>query len=450
MKRNRVAWVVMAAAFCLSLSGGVAGAQEAAPAVSAAAPAAIPAYIRSDVKALEPRIVAWRRDIHQHPELGNREVRTAALVADHLRKLGMEVQTGVAHTGVVGVLKGAEPGPVVALRADMDALPVTEQVDLPFASKVRTTYNGQEVGVMHACGHDGHTAILMGVAELLAKRRGQLRGTVKFIFQPAEEGAPAGEEGGAELMIREGVLSTDPKPQAIFGLHLFSGGHAGEISYRPGPAMAASDRFRILVKGRQSHGAYPWAGVDPIVTASQIVTALQTIVSRRVELVKEPVIVSVGSIHGGVRNNIIPDQVEMVGTIRTFDAAMQAQVHAEIRRIANGIAESAGATAEVEIEIGYPVTDNDEALSAWAAPVLEQVAGKDKLSIRPKAGGAEDFSFFQQKIPGFYFWVGSTAPAVPLDKAPSNHSPLFHMDESSLALGAEALASLTVAWLDSH
>ncbi len=411
---------------------------------------AIPAFIKPDAKALEAKIIAWRRDIHQHPELGNRETRTAKLVADHLKKLGIEVQTGVAHTGVVGVLRGALPGPVVALRADMDALPVTERVDLPFASKVRTTYNGKEVGVMHACGHDTHVAILMGVAELLAKRQGELRGTVKFIFQPAEEGAPDGEEGGAELMVKQGVLSTDPKPEAIFGLHVGSDAHAGFVSYRPGPAMAASDSFKIVVKGRQTHGAYPWAGTDPIVTAAQIVSGLQTIVSRNVELIKEPAVVSVGALNSGVRDNIIPDQAEMIGTIRTFDPAMREQIHVRIKEIATGIAASAGATADVTIDKGYPVSVNNPGLTAWAVPVLEQVAGKEKVSLAPKAGAAEDFSFYQQQIPGFFYYIGVTDADVPVDKAPSNHSPLFKVDESGLVTGAESMAALTVAYLNSH
>ncbi|MFV3129723.1 amidohydrolase [Niveispirillum sp. KHB5.9] len=429
------------------LLGGLAVLTLLAPGAGAAD---VPAYVKADVKALEPKILAWRRDIHQHPELGNRETRTAKLVADHLKKLGMEVQTGVAHTGVVAVLKGAKPGPVVALRADMDALPVTEQVDLPFASKVKTTYNGQEVGVMHACGHDGHVAILMGVAELLAKRRAELPGTVKFIFQPAEEGAPDGEEGGAELMIKQGVLESEPKPQAIFGLHLGSAYHAGTIAYRPGPAMAAADTFKIIVKGRQAHGGRPWTGVDPLVTSAQILVGLQTIVSRNMEVIKEPAVVTVGALNGGVRSNIIPDKAEMVGTIRTFDEEMRKEVHARIRQVATNIAESAGATAEVSIETGYPVTDNDRDLTGWAAPVLQQVAGPGKLVVGSKTTGAEDFSFFQKKIPGFFFWVGATSPDVGLDKVPSNHSPLFKVDESSLTIGAEALASLTVSWLESH
>ncbi|MGQ3049496.1 MAG: amidohydrolase [Niveispirillum sp.] len=420
------------------------------PVVQAADAPSVPAYVKADAKALEAKIIAWRRDIHQNPELGNREVRTAKLVADHLKKLGLEVQTGVAHTGVVAVLNGGKPGPVVALRADMDALPVTEQVDVPFASKVRTNYNGQDVGVMHACGHDGHVAILMGVAELLAKRRADLPGTVKFIFQPAEEGAPEGEEGGAQLMVKQGVLDTEPRPQAIFGLHLGSSYHAGTIAYRPGPAMAAADTFKIVVQGRQAHGGRPWTGVDPLVTSAQILVGLQTIVSRNMEVIKEPAVVTVGALNGGVRSNIIPDKAEMVGTIRTFDQGMRAEVHDRIRRVAENIAESAGAKATVTIQTGYPVTDNDRDLTAWAAPVLAQVAGPGKLVEGTKTTGAEDFSFFQQKIPGFFFWVGATPPDTPLDKAPSNHSPLFKVDESSLALGAEAMASLTVAWLSSH
>jgi amidohydrolase len=420
------------------------------PAALAVDAPVVPAFVMDDAKTLEAKIIAWRRDIHQHPELGNRETRTAKLVADHLKKLGLEVQTGVAHTGVVAILKGGKPGPVVALRADMDALPVTEQVDLPFASKVRTTYNGKEVGVMHACGHDTHVAILMGVAELLAKRKAELPGTVKFIFQPAEEGAPEGEEGGAELMVKQGVLSTDPKPQAIFGLHVGSDDHIGQVSYRPGPVMAASDTFRIKVKGKQTHGAYPWAGTDPIVAASAIVTGLQTIVSRNVELIKEPAVVSVGAINGGVRSNIIPDETDLIGTIRTLDAGMREQIHRRVREVATGIAAAHGAVAEVEIDLGYPVTVNDPTLSAWAVPVLEQVAGKDKVSLAPKALGAEDFSYYQQKIPGFFFFIGVTDPNVPLDQAPSNHSPLFKVDERGLLVGAQSMAALTVAYLSSH
>src|SRR5216110_689585 len=306
----------------------------------------------ADVDARVPKVmtkvIAWRRDIHEHPELSNREVRTAQVVAEHLRALGIEVRTGVAHTGVVGVLRGGRPGPVVALRADMDALPVTEEVDVPFASKVRATYNGQDVGVMHACGHDTHVAMLMGAAEVLAGMRNDLPGTVKFIFQPAEEGAPAGERGGAALMIEEGALD-DPKPSAIFGLHVFPY-PAGEIRYRPGGIMAGADAFRIVVHGRQTHGALPWAGIDPIVVASQIVLGLQTITSRQVNLTTAPAVVTIGAINGGVRLNIIPDSVVMLGTIRTFDTAMRNDIHARLRRTAESIAQSAGATAQVTID----------------------------------------------------------------------------------------------------
>ncbi|MCY4510662.1 MAG: amidohydrolase, partial [Acidobacteria bacterium] len=311
-------------------------------------------------RAVEPRVVTWRRDIHQHPELSNREFRTAALVADHLRSLGMEVRTEVAHTGVVATLRGGRPGPVVALRADMDALPVTEQVDLPFASRERAIYNGQEVGVMHACGHDNHVAILMGVADVLASVRDDLPGTVKFIFQPAEEGAPEGERGGAELMLEEGAFE-NPRPEVIFGLHV-GPNRVGQLTYRAGSAMASADWLRIVVRGRQTHGAAPWGGVDPIVVSSQIVLGLQTIASRQLPVTLTPSIITIGSIHGGVRGNIIPDEVEMVGTIRTFDAEVRQDIHRRIRRTAEQIAASAGATAEVEITHGYPVTVNDPGL----------------------------------------------------------------------------------------
>ena len=326
---------------------------------------------------VEPRVIEWRRDIHQHPELGNREFRTAAKVAAHLSDLGIEVQTEVAHTGVVGLLRGGKPGPVVALRADMDALPVTEQVDLPFASTVRTTYNGQEVGVMHACGHDAHVAMLMGAAEVLAAVRQDLPGSVKFIFQPAEEGAPAGEEGGADLMLAEGVFD-DPRPDVVFGLHV-GPMRFGAIAYRSGPAFASSDRLRILVKGTQAHAAAPWLGVDPIVVASQIVLGLQTITSRQVNLSEAPAIVTIGVIRGGVRRNIIPDEVELVGTIRAFGDDVQTQIHERIRRTAELIARSAGATAEVTIDLGYPVTVNDPNLTELMAPTLARVAGADNI-----------------------------------------------------------------------
>jgi amidohydrolase len=395
---------------------------------------------------VEPKVIACRRDIHQHPELGNREVRTAKIVADRLKELGIETRTGVAHTGVVGVLRGAKQGRTVALRADMDALPVTEQVDIPFKSTVRTTFNGQEVGVMHACGHDAHVAILLGVAEVLAGVRDQLPGTVVFLFQPAEEGAPQGEEGGAELMVKEGALD-NPKVDAVYGLHVTSRYEVGKIAYRPEGMMAAVDSFKIKVIGKQTHGAYPWLGVDPIVVASQIVLGLQTIPSRQLDSTVAPSIVTVGAIHGGVRNNIIPDQVEMIGTIRSLDAKMRDDIHMRIRRTAESIAASGGAKAEVTITTGYPITYNDPALTEKSAPTLRRVAGAANVSVVNAVLGAEDFSFFQQKVPGLFFWLGTRPKSVSAEEAASNHSPLFYIDESGLGLGVRALAHVAVDYL---
>ena len=397
-------------------------------------------------KEVEAKVIDWRRDIHQNPELGNREVRTAKLVAEHLQKLGLEVKTGVAKTGVVGLLKGGKPGPVVALRADMDALPVVEAVDLPFASKVKGEYEGKEVGVMHACGHDTHVAILMGVAEMLAKIKDQIPGTIKFIFQPAEEGPPRGEEGGAALMVKEGVLE-NPKPNAIFGLHVVAMMTTGTIGYRAGPTMAAADILRIKVKGRQTHGSAPWSGVDPIVAAAQIVMGLQTIVSRQVNISKEPAVVTIGNIHGGNRFNIIPEEVEMVGTIRTFDEAMRDDIHQRIKQTAEMIAASQGATAQVEIEKPYAVTINDEELTALMVPTLKKVADDKNVFVRAKTTGAEDFAFYQQKIPGLFYFVGITPPNQDLNKVAINHSPKFYVDESGLLLGIRSLASLAVDYL---
>ncbi len=394
---------------------------------------------------VQAKVIAWRRDIHEHPELSNRETRTAELVANHLRSLGLEVRTGVAHTGVVGVLKGGKPGPVVALRADMDALPVTEEVDVPFASKVRTTYNGQDVGVMHACGHDTHTAMLMGVAEILAGMRKDLPGTVKFIFQPAEEGAPTGERGGAELMIEEGALD-DPKPSAIFGLHVLPF-PAGDIRYRPGGIMASADAFRIVVHGRQTHGAQPWNGVDPIVVASQIVLGLQTITSRQVDLTAGPDVITVGAINGGVRFNIIPDSVVMQGTIRTFDTAVRNDIHQRIRRTAESIAQSAGATAQVVIDTFTAVTYNDPALTQQVLPTLRDVAGANHVTLTPPITPAEDFSRYQQRVPGVFFFLGITPPGTDPSKAAPNHSPRFFVDEAALPTGVRALAHLAVDYL---
>jgi amidohydrolase len=400
------------------------------------------ADVQARVDRVMPDVVSWRRDIHAHPELSNREFRTARLVADHLDRLGIEVQTGVAHTGVVGVLEGGRPGPVVALRADMDALPVTEQVDLPFASKVRTEYNGEEVGVMHACGHDNHVAILMGVAEVLAGMRDELPGTVKFIFQPAEEGAPEGEEGGADLMIEEGALE-NPRPDAIFGLHVMPQ-PVGVIAWRSGGMMASEDSFSIRVQGRQTHGAMPWAGIDPIVVASQIVLGLQTIPSRQLDATLTPSIVTVGAIHGGVRSNIIPEEVEMIGTLRTFDADTRTQIHERLTRTATSIAESAGASAEVSLDHGYPVTRNDPELTRRMVPTLERVAGPG-LVESPRVTGAEDFSYFQKEIPGMFFFLG-VAPDDP-ELVHPNHSPRFYADERALPIGVQAMTALTLDYL---
>ncbi len=393
--------------------------------------------------AIESDVIEWRRDIHANPELSNREFRTAALVADHLRALGMEVRTEVAHTGVVGFLEGGKPGPVVALRADMDALPVTEMVDLPFASKVRTTYNGMDVGVMHACGHDNHVAILMGVASVLATMKEDLPGSVKFIFQPAEEGAPAGEEGGADLMLREGAFE-NPRPEVIFGLHVWPN-RVGEISYLPGPFMASSDAMRIKVRGRQTHGAVPWGGVDPIVVASQIVLGLQTIASRQLDVTATPSIITIGTFHGGVRSNIIPDEVELSGTIRTFLPEVRRDIERRIRHTVEHIATSAGATAEVEIDYGYPVTVNDPELTMQMLPSLERVS--DSVKQTAKITGAEDFSYFANEVPGLFIFLGVAPPDADLATVPRNHSPYFFADEAALLTGVRALASLAVDYM---
>ena len=395
-------------------------------------------------KAVEPKVVECRRDIHQHPELGNREFRTSKLVVDRLRQLGIEVKSPIAHTGVVGILRGGKMGKVVGLRADMDALPVTEQVDLPFKSTLRSTYNGQEVGVMHACGHDAHVAILLGVAEVLSSVRNELPGTVVFLFQPAEEGAPQGEEGGAALMVKEGALD-NPKVDAVFGLHVTSRYPVGEIAYRPGPELAAVDSFRIKVLGKQTHGAYPWLGVDPIVVASQIVLALQMIPSRQLDVSLAPAVVTVGSIHGGVRNNIIPDHVEMIGTIRSLDEKMRDDIHVRIKRTAEDIAASAGAKAEVTIETGYPVTYNDPALTEKMAPTLRSLT--KNVEVVNATLGAEDFSFYQQKVPGLFFWLGTRPKNQTAEQAASNHSPLFYIDESGLELGIRAMARVAADYL---
>jgi amidohydrolase len=396
--------------------------------------------------AIEPRMIEWRRNIHQNPELGNREFKTSAKIAEHLKSLGIEVQTGVAHTGVVGILKGAKPGPVIALRADMDALPVTERNSLPFASKERTVFNGQETGVMHACGHDTHVAVLMATAEILAKNKNDLKGTVKFIFQPSEEGPPAGEEGGAFLMVKEGVLD-NPKADVIFGMHIQSISPLGRITYRPAGLMAASDWFSITVKGRQSHGSAPWMGVDPIVVSSQIIMGLQTIVSRQTELTKEAAVITVGRFQSGIRENIIPEEAFMAGTIRTLDEGMQEMIHEKIRLTATRIAESAGATAEVVIDKKTPVTYNDPALTEKVVASLQRAAGAENVVRINAVTGAEDFAFYQKKIPGFFFFVGAMPPDQDPSKVPAHHTPDFMIDERGMLTGLKAMLNLTLDYM---
>jgi amidohydrolase len=396
------------------------------------------------IDAIEPQVVAWRRDIHQHPELGNREFRTAGIVASHLRSLGIDVETEVAHTGVVGVLRGARPGPVVLLRADMDALPVTERVPLPYASTVTTTYEGSTVGVMHACGHDTHVAILLGTASVLAGMRDRLAGTVKFMFQPAEEGPPEGEEGGADLMIRKGVLE-NPTVDAAFSLHAWSKGAVDHLYVTPGGIWASADAFRLVVRGQQTHGGYPWNGVDPIAISAQIITALQTIVSRELELTRAPSVITVGSIHGGVRSNIIPEEVEMLGTIRALDPEHRAQIHERVRSLATGIAESMGGSASLTLPVGlgYPVTYNDPTLTATMTPVLEAVA-PGRVVHTPPETGAEDFSFVAERVPSFYIQFGGRPRDVSWEDAADHHTPDFVIDDSGLALGVRALTAMTL------
>jgi len=398
---------------------------------------------------VEQKVISWRRDIHEHPELSNREVRTAELVANHLRSLGIEVTTGVAKTGVVGILKGGKPGPVIALRADMDALPVVERTNVPFASKVVTTYNGQETGVMHACGHDSHVAILMGVAEVLAGMRKDISGTIKFIFQPAEEGAPKGEEGGAELMVKEGVLE-NPKVDVIFGLHINAQVEAGKITYRPGGAFAGVNDMKITVKGVSSHGAEPWSSIDPIVVSAQIINSLQTILSRNVDVTRNAAAVTIGAIHGGNRSNIIPEQVEMMGTIRTLSESDEALVIGRIRQIATKTAEAAGATAIVEIPYSshYPVTYNDPALTAAMLPSVQKSAGADNVMLVPAETGAEDFSFFAQKVPGLFFYLGGMPVGKDPKTAAPHHTPEFYLDESGFGLGVNTLSNLVFDYIE--
>jgi amidohydrolase len=434
----------VAAALALATIGTVAGSQ---------ATAATPPRERSEVSTaaqrLQPRVLAWRRDIHEHPELGNREVRTAKLVADHLRSLGLEVKTGIATTGVTALLKGGKPGPRIALRADMDALPVTERNSLPFASKATTTYRGETIGVMHACGHDTHTSILMGVAEALAGMKKDLPGEVLFIFQPAEEGAPDGEKGGAEEMLAQGVFK-DFKPEAVFGLHVWAGLPVGKVAVRGGPLMAAADSFSILVKGKQTHGSRPWSGVDPIVAAADIVGTTQTIVSRRQDISKQPLVVSFGVIKGGIRFNIIPDEVELIGTIRTFDEGMRQAAFADLKNVAEHVAAAHGAKAEAKVPsvAGTPVTINDPALTSRMRPSLEAAAGAGNVIDPGLNMAAEDFSVFANEVPGMFFFVGVTPKDQDPLTAATNHSPEFFVDEAALDVGLRSLLQVSLDYLN--
>lgn len=407
--------------------------------------------ISSLSKGLSEQVVAWRRDFHQHPELSNREFRTAKIVADHLEALGMEVQTGVAHTGVIGLLQGGKPGPVVLLRADMDGLPVLERNDLPFKSVAIGEYNGKEVPVMHACGHDSHVAIMLGVAGILAQMKDQMPGTVKFLFQPAEEGAPKGESGGAKLMVAEGALE-NPKVDAAFALHISSIQDAGEIGWAAGPRYASVDDFKITVHGVQAHGASPWMGIDSIVVSAQIINALQTIVSRNLKITEHAGIVTVGSIHGGLRSNIIPETVEMVGTIRALDTGMREQIHQRVREIAEGVAQSMGATAEVQIPytVFYPVTYNDPKLASQMLPVLEAVAGKENVKELKPATGAEDFSYIANEVPGFYISLGGKPRGKALKEVAAHHTPGFFIDESGFDNGVKAMAAMAWQYMLDH
>lgn len=397
--------------------------------------------INASADKILPKVIEWRRHIHKNPELGNREFKTAEYIENHLRSLGLEVRTKVAKTGVVGILKGGQPGPVIGLRADIDALPVTERRDVPFKSNETTEYNGQKVGVMHACGHDTHIAMLMGTAEVLSKMKDKIKGTVVFIFQPAEEGPPAGEEGGASLMVKEGVMD-NPKIDAIFGIHINSATEIGKIKYKSGSVMAASDWFSIKIKGKQTHGSQPWGGIDPIMTASSIIQGLQTIVSRQSELTKAPVVITVGKINSGIRENIIPEELTMAGTIRTLDEAMQKDVHARIKLTVEKIAESFGAKAEVSIDSKTPITYNTPQLVDQMLPSLEKAIGKENLINAEWTTGAEDFAEYRAKAPAFFFFVGGMPKGMNPKEAFPHHTPDFYIDDSRLDVGIKAFANI--------
>lgn len=399
------------------------------------------------VEKMESKSIAWRRDFHQYPELGNRETRTASIIAAHLQKLGIETKTGIAKTGVVGILKGGKPGPCIALRADIDGLPIVERVDIPFASKEKAVYNGQSVGVMHACGHDTHTAMLMTVAEILSGMKSEIKGTIKFIFQPAEEGPPEGEEGGADLMVKEGVMD-NPKVDVIFGLHIESDIEVGKIQYKPGAFMASSDWFRIVVKGKGSHGSQPWKGIDPIQVSAQIIEGLQSIVSRQSELTKAPVVITVGKIQGGIRNNIIPEECVLDGTIRTLDNEMQQQVHERIRRMATNIAAASGATAEVTIDTKTLVTYNTPELVKKMIPSLQSAAGATNVTEREWVTGAEDFSYYGTKAPAFFFYLGGMPKGKDSKTAPPHHTADFYVDDSGMKTGVRAFCDLVIDYMN--
>ena len=397
-------------------------------------------------ESVNPQVVEWRRHFHQYPELSNQEFKTAKVIAKALKEMGMEVTENIAVTGVTGFLKGGKPGPTIALRADMDALPVKEQTGLPFASKETAIYRDKKVDVMHACGHDAHMSILLGVAKVMSDIKSELRGNVLFVFQPAEEGLPAGQVGGAELMLKEGIFERY-KPEAVFGLHAWSAFGAGKIGYRSGPAMASADQFEIIIKGKQTHGSRPWGGVDPIVVAAQTVMAVQTIASRQVNVTKAPSIISFGVIEGGIRNNIIPDSVKLIGTIRNFDMGIRAQIHEKLKHTAKHVAQAAGAKAEVSINLGYPVTVNNPELVTASLPSLEKVVGKENIIESDLVTGAEDFSFYAQKVPGFFFYLGASPKGLDAKSAPSNHSPFFTVDEDALPIGVEAMLQASLDYM---
>ena len=400
---------------------------------------------------IESEVINWRHHLHEYPELSNREFKTAEYVARHLRSLNLEVQTGVAKTGVVAILDSGRPGPVVALRADMDGLPVPEENDLPWRSTQRGEYNGNDVPVMHACGHDTHMAMLMGAASVLTSMKDKLHGKVKFIFQPAEEGAPAGEKGGAEVMVQEGVLKS-PDVDVIFGLHISANNDIGTVSYNPGGTMAAVDPFKIVIHGKQAHGAYPWKSVDPITTAAQMIMSLQTIVSRELKIIDDAAVVTIGSIHGGNRSNIIPNKVELVGTIRTLNHAAREHVYEAMARKVKGIADSMGAKAELTLPLdyNYPITYNDPELTAQMIPTVERTAGKQNTILAKPVTGAEDFSFYQEKVPGLFMWLGGKPLDVSVEDSPAHHTPEFYVDDAGMKLGVRVLTNLTLDYMDAN